>query len=158
MALHKLTFLRKGVPDISFYHLSPPFFAHQCKSLCGAEVTPANLTLLLYMPRNRLGVQWEEACDLSCGQLLQPTESCWPFSVCFVLMTLFLSKMVTEADASRISHSLIPLASLCVSKPLRQKDDLQVDKDISPKAGSFVCSGLSWGSLQTVLLGEGTND
>lgn len=47
-----------------------PFFAHQYKSLCRAEITLAALTLLLYTPRNGLSVQWTEAGHLSCGGLL----------------------------------------------------------------------------------------
>lgn len=46
------------------------------------------------------------------------------------------------------------LASLCTSQPLTRKEDPQGDKDISLEAG-VVCSGLYWGSLEAVLLGEG---
>lgn len=43
-ALHELTFLREvGIPH-SFTILSRPFFVHQYKTLCRAEITPANLT------------------------------------------------------------------------------------------------------------------
>ena len=51
-------------------------------------------------------------------------------------------------------------ASLFESQPLRCKKDLQVgpDKGISLNEGGVVCSGLSWGSLEAVLLGKGIKD
>lgn len=55
LVLHELMFLRKGDPDISFFYpISTPFFAHQYGSLRRAEVTLANLTLLLSMLCNCL--------------------------------------------------------------------------------------------------------
>ena len=68
--------------------------------------------------------------------------------------------MSSGADVSRIAQSIIkgPLASLCESQPPRHKADFQVDKNLSLKAGGELCSGLSWGSLEAVLLGEGIND
>ena len=47
---------------------------------------------------------------------------------------------------------------LYVCQSPRPEEDLQVDKDISLKVGGVVSSGLSWGSLEAVFLGEGVND
>lgn len=43
-------------------------------------------------------------------------------------------------------------------RPTRHKEDIQVDQDISVTVGGVVCLGLSWGSLEAVLLEEGIND
>ena len=52
----RVSFSKEGPDTTSFCHLSIPFFLHQYKSLCRAEVTLANLTLFLYMTHNRLSL------------------------------------------------------------------------------------------------------
>lgn len=47
---------------------------------------------------------------------------------------------------------------MCVTISTAFKKDFQVNKGTSLKVGGMVSSVLSWGSLEAVLLGKGTND
>ena len=80
------------------------------------------------------------------------TESYWPFK--FTPFWLSYSWVSTGADGLKTTLNIIrgSLTSLYMSRPPRNKKDLQVDNNISLKAVGVVFSGLYWGILEAVLL------
>lgn len=148
MALHVLTFLRKGGPDISFfYHLSTPYFGHQYKSLYRAKVTSANLICccichIIAWVNSGMGlIIWSVANSSSPPNLVDLFT--------FTLFWISYSRISTEIHVSRMSHSLLkrPLASFCESQSPRLEEDLQVHKEdlqvelISPNLWCLWTSG-----------------
>lgn len=163
--LYKITFLRKqGLNFSFFYHLFTLLSVHQYKSLCRAEITPVNLTLLLYVfPPPLRGIPYMTLRFFCCHIIIwvyslkklliwSADTFSGPLNLVYLLFTLFwLScSWVTREDFWRESWSwsLIrrSLAYLCESQPPGCKEDLQVrpDNDISLKVGGVVRSRISW--------------